>query len=116
MRLFGGTVRCSAISHAIPPEYVAGLYHFMLLSHSCLGIACGFGEGRVWVQREGCVWGRIEVWLWVHWGCGWGCIWGAPGVYLGSTGVDGTEVPCIRRWEEVWAEGDDRVTGFRCDA
>ena len=23
------------------------------------------------------------------------------GVYLGSTGVDGTEVPCIRRWEEV---------------
>ena len=63
MRLFGGTVRCSAISHAIPPEYVIGLYHFMLLSHSCLGIACGFGEGRVWVQREGCVWGRIEVWL-----------------------------------------------------
>ena len=71
MRLFGGTVRCSAISHAIPPEYVVGLYHFMLLSHSCLGIACGFGEGGahrgcgwgeegVWVRREG----RIEVWLW----------------------------------------------------
>ena len=53
------------------PEYVAGLYHFMLLSHSCSGIACGFGEGGahrgcgwgeegVWVRREG----RIEVWLW----------------------------------------------------
>ena len=39
-------MRCPAVSHAIPPEYVAGLYHFMLLSHSCLGIACDFGEGR----------------------------------------------------------------------
>ena len=116
MRLFGGTVRCSAISHAIPPEYVVGLYHFMLLSHSCLGIACGFGEGRVWVQREGCVWGRIEVWLGAHRGS----VWGADLVRMSAPGsiwgVDGTEVPCIRRWEEVWAEGDDRVTGFRCDA
>ena len=38
------------------------------------------------------------------------------GVYLGSTGVDGTEVPCIRRWEEVWVEADDRAKVFRCDA
>ena len=49
MRLLGGTVRCPAVSHAIPPEHVAGLYHFILLSHSCSGIACDFGEGgRIW--------------------------------------------------------------------
>lgn len=59
--------------------------------------------------------GALGVWLGVYLGCGWGCIWGAPGVYLGSTGVDGTEVPCIRRWEEVWVEGDDRAKSFRCN-
>jgi len=51
---------CPAVSHAIPPEYVAGSYHFMMLSHSCLGIACDFGEG--------------------------GCKWGATGEHLGQAG------------------------------
>ena len=45
---------CPAVSHAIPPEYVAGSHHFMMLSHSCLGIACDFGEG-------GCKWGATGV-------------------------------------------------------
>ena len=42
---------CPAVSHAIPPEYVAGSYHFMMPSHSCLGIACDFGQaGCKWAQ------------------------------------------------------------------
>ena len=99
MRLFGGTVRCPAVSHAIPPEYVAGLYYFMLMSHSCSGIACDFGEG-------GCIWqGAAEAQLRRNW---------AGGAKVGC--ADGTEVPCIRRWEEVWVETDDRTEGFRCDA
>ena len=61
VRLFGGTVRCPAVSHAIPPEYVAGLYHFMLMSHSCSGIACDFGEG----------------------GCNWGSEWAVSGAQAG---------------------------------
>ena len=81
VRLFGGTVRCPAVSHAIPSGYVACSYHVMSLSHSCSGIACDFGEGGA---KVGC--------------------------------MDGTEVPCIRRWEEVWVEVDDRIQGFRCDA
>ena len=124
----------AAISHAIPSEQLACSYHFVSLSHSCLGIACGFGEGGahrgcgwgeegVWVQREGCVWGRIEVWLGVAWerlgcgcGCGWGCIggalgcgWGAPGSFWG---LDGTEVLCFRRCEEVRGCIDDRIRIF----
>ena len=79
---------CPAVSHAIPPEYVASSYHFMMLSHSCLGIACDFGEG-------GGKWGATGV--------AGGCAWGA-------------EIPCISRWEEVWAETDDRTKGFRSDA
>ena len=42
------------------------------------------GAEGVWVRREGCVWGRIEVWLGVAWerlgcgcGCSWGSVWGA---------------------------------------
>ena len=63
-----------------------------------------------------------------HWGCGWGCggrVWlgriggadvvrmSAPGSFWG---LDGTEVLCFRRREEVWAGVDDRAKGFRCDA
>ena len=39
---------------------------------------------------------------------------GADGAKAGC--VDGTEVPCIRRWEEVWVGTGDRMKGFRCDA
>ena len=78
----------AAISHAIPSEQLACSYHFVSLSHSCLGIACGFGE-----------------WLWVR--------MSVPGSFWG---LDGTEVPCFRRWEEVWVEADDRAKVFRCDA
>ena len=43
---------------------------------------------------------------------------GATGVVSGAQVecADGTEVPCIRRWEEVWVKVDDRIKGFRCDA
>ena len=67
----GGTVRCPAVSHAIPPEYVAGSYHFVLLSHSCLGIACDFEEGvRI---REGATEAQLSR-NWGRWGAGrnWG--------------------------------------------
>ena len=47
-----------AVSHAIPPEYLACSYHFVYLSHSCSGIACDFGEGGCW--RVGGMWhGRV---------------------------------------------------------
>ena len=47
-----------AVSHAIPPEYLACSYHFVYLSHSCSGIACDFGEG--WCWRVGGMWhGRV---------------------------------------------------------
>ena len=47
-----------AVSHAIPPEYLACSYHFVYLSHSCSGIACNFGEG--WCWRVGGMWhGRV---------------------------------------------------------
>ena len=113
----------AAISHAIPSEQLACSYHFVSLSHSCLGIACGFGEGGahrgcgwgeegVWVQREGCVWGRIEVWLGAHRVCG----WGSPGVRMSAPGsfwgLDGTEVLCFRRCEEVRGCIDDRIRIF----
>ena len=48
-------------------------------------------ELRATLGREGCIAARV-------WGAG------------------GTEVPCIRRWEEVWVEADDRAKVFRCDA
>ena len=69
----------------------------------CIGgvSRCGWGAEGLWVRREGCVWGRIEVWLGVAWerlGCGCGCGWGSPGSFWG---LDGTEVLCFRRWEEV---------------
>ena len=138
----------AAISHAIPSEQLACSYHFVSLSHSCLGIACefgergarrvcGWGEGGVWVQREGCIggvsrcgWGRlgaagVRLWLWL--GVAWErlgahrvCGWGSPGVRMSASGnfwgLDGTEVLCVRRWEEVWVEADDRAKVFRCDA
>lgn len=75
----------AAVSHAIPPEYVAGLYYFVSLSHSCLGIACGFGVGRDCGcgggAHRGCGYGR-------GCGCGWGRVegvaGGASGVWLGD--------------------------------
>lgn len=49
-----------------------------------------------------------------------GSAWGADVVRMSASGnfwgADGTEVPCIRRWEEVWVEADDRAKVFRCDA
>ena len=68
----------SAISHAIPSEQLACSYHFVSLSHSCLGIACGFGVGR------DCGFGGG-----VHRGCGYGRGWGSPGVQIWcGCGVD----------------------------
>ena len=72
----------AAVSHAIPSEHLACLYHFVPLSHSCSGIACefggrgarqvcGWGEGGVRVWREGCVGGTV-----------WGVAGGASGVWL----------------------------------
>ena len=42
--------------------------------------------------------------------------WGVPGAGGVQVGAAGIEIPCIRRWEEVWAETDDGTKGFRCDA
>ena len=50
---------------------------------------------------------------------GWGVLGGCRGVQLrqkAEWGAGGTEVLCLRRWEEVWVEGDDRAKSFRCDA
>ena len=59
---------------------------------------------------------RLGVWLWawlgVHRGCGYGRGWGLLGCRFGADvvwmsapgsfwGLDGTEVLCFRRWEEV---------------
>ena len=63
----------AAVSHAIPSEYLACLHHFVSLSHSCLGIACEFGEGgahRVCGWGEGGVWVRRGVRLGKCLGCG----------------------------------------------
>ena len=81
---------------------------------------------RLW-GGEGGVSGRASgVWM----RCGWGSVWGAAGGRLGCrfgvdvvrmsvpgsfSGLDGTEVPCIRRREEVWVGTGDRTKGFRCD-
>ena len=81
----------AAISHAIPSEQLACSYHFVSLSHSCLGIACDFGVGREcgWGGRGrrgyvwGVVWGASRVCLWVHWGS----VWGVVGERLGAAGV-----------------------------
>ena len=91
----------AAVSHAIPSEQLACLCHFVSLSHSCLGIACGFGVGR------DCGFGGGA-----HRGCGYGRGWGLLGCRFGADvvwmsapgsfwGLDGTEVLCFRRWEEV---------------
>ena len=69
-------------------------------------------ELRATLGREGCVWGRIEVWLGVAWerlGCGCGCGWGSPGSFWS---LDGTEVLCFRRWEEVRGCIGDRIRIF----
>ena len=72
------------------------------------------GAEGVWVRREcGCGGrGALGVWL--------GRIGGADVVRMSAPGsfwgLDGTEVLCFRRWEEVGAETDDRAKSFRCDA
>lgn len=66
----------------------------------------GWG-GCVWGSVWGVAGGTLGVWLGVSWGAD-ECAW----EFLG---VDGTEVLCFRRWEEVWVETDDRTKGFRCD-
>ena len=83
-----------------------------------------WGAEGVWVRREGRIGG-------VAGGAEGGCGRGASGVWLGRIGgadvvrmsapgsfwgLDGTEVLCFRRREEVWAGVDDRAKGFRCDA
>lgn len=49
-----------------------------------------------------------------------GCRFGVDVVRMSASGnfwgLDGTEVLCFRRWEEVWVEADDRAKVFRCDA
>ena len=113
----------AAVSHAIPSEQLACSYHFVSLSHSCLGIACDFGVGR----ECGCGGRGVEAWLGVAWerlGCGCGCscgsVWGADLVRMSAPGsfwgLDGTEVLCFRRWEEVRGCIDDRAKGFPCIA
>lgn len=59
----------------------------------------------------------------VRLGCGWGVAggaWGADVVRMSAPGnfwgVDGTEVLCFRRWEEVRGCIDDRAKGFPCIA
>lgn len=67
------------------------------------GITCDFGVGRGRI-RQG-VWGVDAVWLGERLGCGWGGAWGADLVRMSAPGsfwgVGGTEVLCVRRWEEV---------------
>lgn len=88
----------------------------------CLGCGCGGRGASGGVSR--CGWGCVEgvsvgasrVWLWVHWGSVWGADlvrMSAPGSFWG---LDGTEVLCFRRWEEVRGCGDDRMLGFPCVA
>ena len=76
-----------------------------------MGVAVGVagGASRVWL---GSVWGVAGGRL--------GCRFGVDVVRMSVPGsfwgVDRTEVLCLRRWEEVWAEVDDRAKVFRCDA
>ena len=53
--VLGITGRCPAISHAIPREYHAGLYQFMMLRHLYFGISCEIGGGA-------CYWGEVACW------------------------------------------------------
>ena len=53
--VLGITGRCPAISHAIPREYHAGLYQFMMLCHLCFGISCEIGGGARY-------WGEVACW------------------------------------------------------
>ena len=58
------------------------------------GITCDFGVGGSAGVEGG-------VWLGAHRGSAWGADvvrMSAPGSFLG---LDGTEVLCVRRWEEV---------------
>ena len=91
----------AAVSHAIPSEKLTCSCHFVSLSHSCLGIACDFGVGCGWGGIVGSGEGRIGG---VAVGVA-GVSWGADLVRMSAPGsfwgLDGTEVLCYRRWEEV---------------
>ena len=98
----------AAVSHAIPSEHLACSYHFVSLSHSCSGIACEFGEGgahRMCGCGERGVWVRIGGAAGGVSGVGLGGAWVADLVRMSAPGsfwgVGGTEVLCVRRWEEV---------------
>ena len=71
------------------------------------------------------LWGGEGVWVWlgVCRGCGYGRGWGLLGCRFGADvvwmsapgsfwGLDGTEVLCFRRWEEVRGRIDDRIRIF----
>ena len=130
----------AAVSHAIPSEHLACLYHFVPLSHSCSGIACEFGgevhvrcvagvRGECGCGGRGASGGLSGVWLGVRRGCGWGGPEGASGVWLwlgvawgadlvrmtvpvSFWSLDGTEVLCFRRWKEVRGCIGDRIRIF----
>ena len=86
------------------------------------------GMSGVWFGvRRGCVCGCIGgvsgVWLGSAWerlgcgcGCSWGSVWGADLVRMNAPGsfwgLDGTEVLCFRRCEEVRGCIDDRIRIF----
>ena len=90
---------------------------------------CGWGEGECGYGGRGASGGLSGVWLGVRRGCGWGGPEGASGVrlWLGVAWgadlvrmtvpvsfwrLDGTEVLCFRRWEEVRGCIDDRIRIF----
>lgn len=115
----------TAVSHAIPSEQLACSYHFVSLSHSCLGIACDFGVGRECGcggrGRRGYVWGAGGEGVWVGregasgvcLGCGLGCVegvsvgalgeclgcgWGAPGSGWGAAVAVAVGVSGVQIW------------------
>ena len=73
-----------------------------------MGAKGGTHRGRDGGECLGHGWGRIGV----HRVCG----WGSPGVRMSAPGsfwgLDGTEVLCFRRWEEVRGCIDDRIRIF----
>ena len=77
----------------------------------CRGCVCGCigGVSGVWL---GSVWERLGCGC----GCSWGSVWGADLVRMSAPGsfwgLDGTEVLCFRRWEEVRGCIDDRIRIF----
>ena len=84
---------------------------------------CGWGWGGSVGAEEGGVGGMSGVQVGREGGgcgCSWGSVWGADLVRMSAPGsfwgLDGTEVLCFRRWEEVRGCIDDRAKGFPCIA